>query len=298
MRYPCKVLQNYLEIGDEALPAELQTHLTECTNCQRMWRAEQAYRRALRAARDEPTPVCDLPWSQIQARLTAPALARPRLPVRRFVPAFGIGAAALVALATALLYRLPETELRTLSAQGPTVQLATCPCTTVQMPRTVAQATPRHADTIRLQTPAVATPALPDRAEFSERVPAPLAVSATEAAPATKTAQAAVTVLDEPVVRHQRAGAPNAAGSERAESLALSAPSGTPPYPALEHAEPLASRMPSPTEAPRASLPTQIASLPLNRIRLLEGDDAYYLPFNYGIFNPGGNEHDETAGSF
>ncbi|MCS7301607.1 MAG: hypothetical protein NZ556_08665 [Fimbriimonadales bacterium] len=260
------------------MPAELQAHLARCVACQRVWRAEQAYRRALQAARSEPMPVCDLPWTRIQARLAERAVARPRLSIWRFAPAFGIGIAALAVFAASLLFRAPAPDAPAQVAQEPAVRLAIPSSEPAPTPRVVAQATPLRSSATRLQTPPAQQPAPPNEGGFKQGVQTSLSLPANEAAQATNTAQTAATARNQITAHYQRATAPNASAVERAEPLTLG--------------------MSAPAEAPPESLPTQIASLPLNQIRLLEGDNADYLPFNYGTRSLGENDTYAPVGSF
>lgn len=150
MKKHCKELEIYLASGAETLLDALQAHLTHCEPCRRTWQLEQGYRRALQAARSEPTPVCDVPWTRIQAKLAERTVARPRPLLWRFAPAFGIGAAALVALSWMLSTNAPN----------PQVALNTEPATgvaqTLNLPPAVetASAAPIFSDTARLETPA------------------------------------------------------------------------------------------------------------------------------------------------
>lgn len=101
MRRPCKALQHCLKSELEHLPDALQVHLAECVRCRRAWQLEQAYRRAVAAARHEPVPICDLPWARVQAKLAEHA-------VMRSAPRWGqyaiAGSLALVALAASLVW--------------------------------------------------------------------------------------------------------------------------------------------------------------------------------------------------
>ena len=97
MKRLCRELERHLESGVEHLPDALRAHLTGCAKCQRAWRLHRAYQRALQAARGEPTPACELPWSRVQAQLAARAVSRrPQVWLR---PALAWGTAVAVALA-------------------------------------------------------------------------------------------------------------------------------------------------------------------------------------------------------
>lgn len=151
MKKHCKELERYLASGAEALPDALQAHLTHCESCRRAWQLEQGYQRALQAARSEPTPVCDVPWTRIQAKLAERAVARPRPLLWRFAPAFGAGVIALVALSWMLSTNAPNPQI-VLSAEP-----ATGVAQTLSQPPVVetASAAPIFSDTARLETPAV-----------------------------------------------------------------------------------------------------------------------------------------------
>lgn len=152
MKKHCKALEMYLASGAKALPDALQAHLTRCEPCRRAWQLEQGYQRALQAARSEPTPVCDVPWTRIQAKLAERAVAHPRPFLWRLAPAFGIGAAALVALSWMLSTNAPN----------PQAALNNEPATAVAQPLNqppaveTASAAPLFSDTARLQTPETA----------------------------------------------------------------------------------------------------------------------------------------------
>jgi len=189
MRRLCRELERHfesVESGAGHLPGALRAHLAECAKCQRAWRLHQAYQRALHAARHEPTPACELPWSRVQAQLAARAVSR--RPLAWLHPALGWGMAVAVVLAVgaALLPfgakplsqgetlaqahrsepRVPDTPPKAdtvrdaagavrSEAQG--VALARVD-PRAPAARTVAQATPRMRDSARMQPPAPKTP--------------------------------------------------------------------------------------------------------------------------------------------
>lgn len=189
MRRLCRELERHfesVESGAGHLPGALRAHLAECAKCQRAWRLHQAYQRALHAARHEPTPACERPWSRVQAQLAARAVSR--RPLAWLHPALGWGMAVAVVLAVgaALLPfgakplshgetlaqahrsepRVPDTPPKAdtvrdaagavrSEAQG--VALARVD-PRAPAARTVAQATPRMRESIRLQPPAPKTP--------------------------------------------------------------------------------------------------------------------------------------------
>ncbi|MEN3002363.1 MAG: hypothetical protein ABDI19_11065 [Armatimonadota bacterium] len=67
-----------MEAWGHDLPEWAKAHLRQCPACAQEWQREQWYRRVLQAVRQEPVPVCQLRWGQVQARLaTRPAQLRP-----------------------------------------------------------------------------------------------------------------------------------------------------------------------------------------------------------------------------
>jgi negative regulator of sigma E activity len=176
MKRLCRELERHLESGAEHLPDALGAHLGECVKCQRAWRLHQAYQRALQAARGEPTPACEMPWSRVQAQLAARSVSR--RPSAWLRPALAWGTAVAVVLAVgAVLFplsarqpsqgeSLAQQPVRVQTAQKPesvsaTTLEASAPSAVEPTPppaRIVAQATPRRRDTARLQSPAPETP--------------------------------------------------------------------------------------------------------------------------------------------
>jgi len=176
MKRLCRELERHLESGAEHLPDALGAHLGECVKCQRAWRLHQAYQRALQAARGEPTPACEMPWSRIQAQLAARAVSR--RPFAWLRPALAWGTAVAVVLAVgAVLFplsarqpsqgeSLAQQPVRVQTAQKPesvsaTTLEASAPSAVEPTPppaRTVAQATPHMRDSARVQPPAPETP--------------------------------------------------------------------------------------------------------------------------------------------
>ncbi|GIV08605.1 MAG: hypothetical protein KatS3mg019_0696 [Fimbriimonadales bacterium] len=170
MKKHCKELERYLASGVETLPDTLRTHLAQCEPCQRAWQLEQGYQRALQAARSEPTPACDIPWSSLQAKLAERAVTRPRPMFGRFAPAFGVGAMALIALGWLLSTHAPQ-PLVALNAE-PTTGVAESLSQTPSV-KTVSAA-PIFSDRTRNATPA--TPPMREPV----RPPAPITIRATE----------------------------------------------------------------------------------------------------------------------
>jgi negative regulator of sigma E activity len=175
MKRLCRELERHLESGAEHLPDALGAHLGECVKCQRAWRLHQAYQRALQAARGEPTPACEMPWSRVQAQLAARAVSR--RPFAWLRPALAWGTAVAVVLAVgAVLFplsarqpsqgeSLAQQPVRVQTAQKPesvsaTTLEASAPSAVEPTPppaRIVAQATPRRRESTRLQPPASET---------------------------------------------------------------------------------------------------------------------------------------------
>lgn len=167
MKKHCKDLESYLMSGAEPLPDALRTHLAQCEPCRRAWQLEQGYRRALQAARGEPTPVCDIPWARVQAKLAERAVARPRPLVWRFAPAFGVVAVALVTLSWLLSTNAPQPQI-TLNTEP-----ATSITETLNLPPSVktASAAPILSDTARIETPAAPQTPNTDRAQARLQTP-------------------------------------------------------------------------------------------------------------------------------
>ena len=186
MKRLCRELERHLESGAEHLPDALGAHLGECVKCQRAWRLHQAYQRALHAARGEPTPACEMPWSRIQAQLAARAVSRRPFAWLRPALAWGIAVAVVLVVGAALLPwgsqqpsqgktlaqaqrsepRVPDTPPKadtTRDAAG-TVRIEAQGVAPVKIDprapdaRIVAQATPRMRDSARVQPPASETP--------------------------------------------------------------------------------------------------------------------------------------------
>jgi hypothetical protein len=175
MKRLCRELERHLESGAEHLPDALGAHLGECVKCQRAWRLHQAYQRALQAARGEPTPACEMPWSRIQAQLAARSVSR--RPFAWLRPALAWGTAVAVVLAVgAVLFplsarqpsqgeSLAQQPVRVQTAQKPesvsaTTLEASAPSAVEPTPppaRIVAQATPHMRESTRLQPPASET---------------------------------------------------------------------------------------------------------------------------------------------
>jgi hypothetical protein len=175
MKRLCRELERHLESGAEHLPDALGAHLGECVKCQRAWRLHQAYQRALQAARGEPTPACEMPWSRIQAQLAARAVSR--RPFAWLRPALAWGTAVAIVLAVgAVLFplsarqpsqgeSLAQQPVRVQTAQKPesvsaTTLEASAPSAVEPTPppaRIVAQATPHMRESTRLQPPASET---------------------------------------------------------------------------------------------------------------------------------------------
>jgi hypothetical protein len=176
MKRLCREVERCLESGAEHLPDALGAHLGECVKCQRAWRLHQAYQRALQAARGEPTPACEMPWSRVQAQLAARAVSR--RPFAWLRPALAWGTAVAVVLAVgAVLFpfsarqpsqgeSLAQQPVRVQTAQKPesvsaTTLEASAPSAVEPTPppaRIVAQATPHMRESTRLQPPAPETP--------------------------------------------------------------------------------------------------------------------------------------------
>jgi hypothetical protein len=175
MKRLCRELERHLESGAEHLPDALGAHLGECVKCQRAWRLHQAYQRALQAARGEPTPACEMPWSRVQAQLAARSVSR--RPFAWLHPALAWGTAVAVVLAVgAVLFplsarqpsqgeSLAQQPVRVQTAQKPesvsaTTLEASAPSAVEPTPppaRIVAQATPHMRESTRLQPPASET---------------------------------------------------------------------------------------------------------------------------------------------
>lgn len=151
MKKLCKELEIYLMSGAEALPEAVRAHLAHCEPCRRAWQLEQGYRRMLQAARSEPTPVCDVPWTRIQAKLAERTVARPHLLFWRFVPAFGVGAVVLIALGWLLSTNAPQPQvaLNVEPATGITTSLSLSPDSRI------ASAAPIFSDAARIEMPPV-----------------------------------------------------------------------------------------------------------------------------------------------
>jgi hypothetical protein len=211
MKRLCRELERHLESGAEHLPDALGAHLGECVKCQRAWRLHQAYQRALQAARGEPTPACEMPWSRIQAQLAARAVSR--RPFAWLRPALAWGTAVAVVLAVgAVLFplsarqpsqgeSLAQQPVRVQTAQKPesvsaTTLEASAPSAVEPTPppaRIVAQATPHMRESTRLQPPASETlptgahaarlrnPEVLERRPIDEALRAPTLGSASEA---------------------------------------------------------------------------------------------------------------------
>jgi len=186
MKRLCRELERHLESGVEHLPDALRAHLTGCAKCQRAWQLHRAYQRALQAARGEPTPACELPWSRVQTQLAARAVSRQPLAWLR--PALGWGMAVAVALAVGAALvpwgsqppsrgetlaqahrskpRVPNAPSQadttrdaagTVSIEAQGVALALVDPRAPDA-RVVAQATPRIGEAARVQPPALDTP--------------------------------------------------------------------------------------------------------------------------------------------
>jgi negative regulator of sigma E activity len=172
MKRLCRELERHLESGAEHLPDALGAHLGECVKCQRAWRLHQAYQRALHAARGEPTPACEMPWSRIQAQLAARAVSRRLFAWLRPALAWGTAVAVVLAVGAVLFplsarqpsqgESLAQQPVRVQTAQKPesvsaTTLEASTPSAVEPTPppaRTVAQATPHMREYTRLQPPA------------------------------------------------------------------------------------------------------------------------------------------------
>jgi hypothetical protein len=185
MKQLCRELERHLESGAERLPGALQAHLTGCAKCQRVWRLHQAYQRALHAARREPTPACELPWSRIQAQLAARTVSRRPFGWLRPALAWGTAVAVVLAVGAALfpfgtqplsqgesLAQVHQAELRvdtrtsadtahdaalTGSRAEPSVMAKSIELC-VPATRIIAQATPRMREITRPAPPAPETP--------------------------------------------------------------------------------------------------------------------------------------------
>jgi hypothetical protein len=186
MKRLCRDLERHLESGAEHLPDALGAHLGECVKCQRAWRLHQAYQRALQAARGEPTPACEMPWSRVQAQLAARAVSRRPFAWLRPALAWGTAVAVVLAVGAALLPwgsqppsrgetlaqaqrsepRVPNAPSKAdtardaagaVSSEAQGVALALVDPRAPDA-RIVAQATPRMRDSARVQPPAPETP--------------------------------------------------------------------------------------------------------------------------------------------
>lgn len=149
MRTRCREMERYMTTDAESLPEAVRAHLAHCEPCRRAWALEQRYRRAVQAARGEPTPVCRLPWSRVQAQLAARAVARTRPASGWFAPALGVAAVALLALGVVLLSRAPQPQK--LAYAEPSTRVVDAPTAIAVAP--TADAAPRFTDTTRLTPP-------------------------------------------------------------------------------------------------------------------------------------------------
>ncbi len=157
MRTRCREIERYLTTDAESLPEAVRAHLAHCEPCRRAWALEQRYRRAVQAARGEPTPVCRLPWSRVQAQLAARAVARTRPALEWFAPALGVAAVALLALGVVLLSRAPQPQK--LAYAEPSMRVVDAPTAIAVAP--TADAAPRFTDTTRLTPPHAPSPDAP-----------------------------------------------------------------------------------------------------------------------------------------
>ncbi|MCS6918737.1 MAG: hypothetical protein NZM28_03110 [Fimbriimonadales bacterium] len=184
MKKHCKELEQHLKSGAESLPDALRAHMARCERCRRVWRSEQFYRRVLQAARSEPTPVCDVAWVRVQARLAERAVARPRPMLWRLAPAFGVATIALIALFWNLHTDAPQPSQVAQNAE-PVVGSAGMPAPPPALE--AAAAAPLFSDTARLETPN-APPKLDTELRLARPQPAETPVRA----------QASVQVMDAP----------------------------------------------------------------------------------------------------
>lgn len=294
MRRPCKELEIWLSSGAEALPEPLQAHLERCAACQRAWRTEQAYRRALDAVRHEPVPACDLPWAPIQAQLAGRAVVPSRPRRWRLAPVLAMGVFALVVLGIGLLWRTPTRMESPLAQQTPATELVLLAAKPEPNHRGLALPLPAAAP--RLQKPASLPPAsapavsraLPRAVPGTLREGVAWQPSRPSAPPqeTPETAEAAVTVL----------GALDAPPGEMAHKAAV-------PEPARHELYFPASAV-APGETPirwygtEPSVASPVASLPLSPLRPLENTEVVYLPFRYGTRDRERTENDARMGSF
>jgi hypothetical protein len=211
MKRLCRELERHLESGAEHLPDALGAHLGECVKCQRAWRLHQAYQRALHAARGEPTPACEMPWSRVQAQLAARSVSRRLFAWLRPALAWGTAVAIVLAVGAVLFplsarqpsqgESLAQQPVRVQTAQKPesvsaTTLEASAPSAVEPTPppaRIVAQATPHMRESTRLQPPASETlptgahaarlrnPEVLERRPIVEALRAPTLGSASEA---------------------------------------------------------------------------------------------------------------------
>jgi hypothetical protein len=174
MKPLCRELERHLESGAERLPDALGAHLTGCAKCQRAWRLHQAYQSALHAARREPMPACELPWSRIQAQLAARAVSRRPFGWLRPALAWGTAVAVVLAVGAALFpfgaqppsqgVSLVRTPAYVQPESGPAHNAPADTGTLVAAERTppsmrvVAQATPRLRELTRPEPPALESP--------------------------------------------------------------------------------------------------------------------------------------------
>ncbi|MCS6923563.1 MAG: hypothetical protein NZM10_04205, partial [Fimbriimonadales bacterium] len=192
----------------------------------------------------------------------------------------GLGVAALIAFSIVWLARAPKPEPTTTVSPPSVAQAVALPAEPAA--KRVALAMPLPADAVRLQLPAQATLS-------AKRSPARQPVPQAPTTPAVATGQAAVIVVDTPQPTDlARRAVPRAPAPEIATEAA-------PPHHKATGAE-APPTLTAPLEP--TSPPLQIASLPLNQFRLLEGGDAYYLPFNYGTSSHKESDNYAVVGSF
>ncbi|MCX7924320.1 MAG: hypothetical protein N2554_00750 [Fimbriimonadales bacterium] len=277
MRRPCQEVKRFIESGAERLPEALQAHLQQCVRCQRTWRLEQAYQRALHTARSESMPACDLPWSRVQAQLAAHAVARRAPAWQRYAYAGSLAVALLVA-SLAWLSRAPLTPNATNSEPNAAVSMP--PPSRVEEPRTLPSRkevagrlpAPKHSPTSQPKPRVVARARISPTATPTETALSRPTTTAQPAPEMTPHARFTSPVQHEPLAPGNGQPAPSAVGDRLAFRSGLEPESFT------------------------------IASLPLSQFELYNSSQVEYLPVRYGApssqsYNEG-NQNDAIICSF
>ncbi len=277
MRRPCQEVERFIESGAERMPDALQAHLAQCARCQRTWRLETAYQRALRATREAPVPACDLPWSRVQAQLAARAVAR-RAPIWQRYAFAGSLAVAMLAVSLAWLARALSDD-----AQPEANAVASAPS---QAPRGEPLVLP-NSEQLEARPPApkriasVQPKPRPTRIARASQPPAPVIATAPPPRNAPPTAEMTLYARYLPAIRTE----PSTAGSPSAPPI----PSETVEVPGFR-------------AAPEAE-PFTVASLPLSQFELYNSSQVEYLPVRYGTpstksYQNEGNGNDAIICSF